>query len=343
MHPYRDLPDESFWRRCAQSDEFARDSLYRPKVQLSPGTRIATAGSCFAQHVGRYLRDSTATLIDVEPAPVELRPETARRFGYGLFSARYGNIYTVRQLLQLAQDVFEPTGEPPIVWEKGGRFFDAARPAVEPEGLASAEEVIQAREFHLSRLKVLFREMDLFVFTMGMTETWEHTASNRVVPIAPGVIAGEDQVDDFQLKNMNFYEVVEDFQKFMELLKSHRQKDLHYILTVSPVPITATASQKHVLPSSIYTKCTLRSASGYLFDTHPEIDYFPGFELVTNPAARGVFFGPNLRNVSPEGVDMTMRVFLSQHGRQGVDIDTGDLGFVEDPQCEEILLEAFET
>jgi hypothetical protein len=30
-----------------------------------------------------------------------LSPEQARANGYGVFSARYGNIYTVRQLLQL--------------------------------------------------------------------------------------------------------------------------------------------------------------------------------------------------------------------------------------------------
>ena len=46
MHPYRDLPDRSFWRHCAGAPDFARDQLYQPAFAIAPGTRIATAGSC---------------------------------------------------------------------------------------------------------------------------------------------------------------------------------------------------------------------------------------------------------------------------------------------------------
>ena len=161
------------------------------------------------------------------------------------------------------------------------------------------------------------------------------------MPIAPGVIAGADQMDQFQPKTMNFYEVVDDVQTVMEILKRHRTKELHYILTVSPVPSTATASQQHVLPAAVCAKATLRSAAGYLYETHPEIDYFPSYELATNPAARGLFFDPNLRTVTAEGVDMIMRVFLSQHGRREGTKAPADPGVLEDAQCEDALLEAF--
>ncbi|MEM7525278.1 MAG: GSCFA family protein, partial [Pseudomonadota bacterium] len=56
-HPYEDLPARAFWRSAvagrAPGDLAA---LYRPRFPISSETRIFTAGSCFAQHVGRALQ-----------------------------------------------------------------------------------------------------------------------------------------------------------------------------------------------------------------------------------------------------------------------------------------------
>ena len=68
------------------------------------GATIATAGSCFAQHIGRALRGRGLGYLDLEPPPAFLTEDEANRLGYGLYSCRYGNIYTVRQLLQLFQE-----------------------------------------------------------------------------------------------------------------------------------------------------------------------------------------------------------------------------------------------
>ena len=67
-----------------------------------------------------------------------------------MYSARYGNIYTVRQLLQLAQEVAGEWTPKNYIWEKNGKFYDALRPAVELEGLDSPEEVSKNRKIHVS-------------------------------------------------------------------------------------------------------------------------------------------------------------------------------------------------
>lgn len=339
---YSDLDETAFWRSgVVNASPFDMSAIYTKRFEIRPDWNIACAGSCFAQHISGYLMRHRYNVMNVEPAPQGLPEELRKTYGYSLYSGRYGNIYTVRQLRQLVEETFEPETHDTIIWENNGRFFDAMRPSVEPEGLATRDAVARSRAAHLRQMKVLFGEMDLLIFTMGMTETWEHIDTKRVVPTAPGVIAGEDQMDQFQPKTLNFYEVVDDVQATMEMLQRHRVKPLHIILTVSPVPSTATASAQHVLPASVCAKATLRSAAGYLYDTHPEIDYFPSFELATNPAAKGQLFDPNLRTVTPEGVEMIMRVFLSEHGRGGDLTATVDPGLLEDTQCEDALLDAF--
>jgi hypothetical protein len=77
------------------------EGLYKKKFDIARTDWIATAGSCFAQHIARHLRSAEFSVLDVEPPPPGMTEETARAFGYNLFSARYGNICTTRQLRQL--------------------------------------------------------------------------------------------------------------------------------------------------------------------------------------------------------------------------------------------------
>ena len=125
-HPYSDLGGTAFWRSgVAEADPAAPVDLYRPKFALGRDAAIATAGSCFAQHVGRALRGAGLRVRDAEPAPSGCPQEVARAYGYGIYSARYGNIYTVRQLVQLIGDAVTGHTAPADIWAHEGRFYDA--------------------------------------------------------------------------------------------------------------------------------------------------------------------------------------------------------------------------
>lgn len=163
--------------------------------------KIFTAGSCFAQHVGRVLRENGFNVLDGEPAPEGMPLELAQKHGYRIYSGRYGNVYTVRQMRQLlaeAQGEFIPATP---VWEKDGRFHDAQRPNVDPRGLASPELVEKAREQHLDIVLHMLADADLMVFTLGLTEAWEHIETGTIYPTAPGTIAGDFDPEVYRFKN----------------------------------------------------------------------------------------------------------------------------------------------
>lgn len=343
--PYDGLPDTAFWRSgVAGADPAALSGLWLPKFSVSPGTAIATAGSCFAQHLRAPFTAAGLAVLDAEPAPPGLSGEDARRFGYGLFSARYGNIYTARQLLQLLRDAALGRADPADVWLRDGRFFDALRPGVEPSGLASAEDVLAHRRHHLSRVAGLFSAAELVVFTLGLTEAWVG-ASGRVYPTAPGTIATPRDGREIRFHNFRVAEILADLTALWAELRRF-SSDVRLLLTVSPVPLTATASGAHVLAATTASKAALRAAAGEFAADNPEVDYFPSYEIITNPAARGAFYDSNLRTVTAAGVAAAMRNFLAVQGL-GAAPEPATLPSVipEDPAddviCEDALLEAF--
>lgn len=307
--PYSNHPTRSFWRpavadrHIADYEEVAIGPFFRPD------DKIATAGSCFAQHIGRHLRKRGVHYLDLEPAPPGLPVDEAHRHGFGIFSCRYGNIYTVRQLLQLFQEAFEERLPAEFVWEKDGRYYDALRPGVDPVGHAGAEDIWALREIHLTKVQQLFLTTSLFVFTLGLTEAWEATTDETVFPTAPGTIAGTFDPEKYRFHNFRYPEIAADLDLLWSMMRAVNP-DIRMLLTVSPVPLTATATDDHVLVATMQSKATLRAIAGDFAATRDGIDYFPSYELIATHPIRGQFFNPDLRNVNDAGVDYVMSHFF---------------------------------
>src|SRR5579859_4025151 len=103
-HPYLALPNYCFWRRAITAVPASEvDPVSAAKFKIRRTDRIATAGSCFAQHISRHLEASGFNFFVTETLNRFIPPHFARGYNYGIFSARYGNIYTARQFVQLLQ------------------------------------------------------------------------------------------------------------------------------------------------------------------------------------------------------------------------------------------------
>lgn len=347
--PYADLPPAAFWKRCRESADFHLDALYAPKVRLEPGMRIATAGSCFAQNIATYVRASSLALIEAEPAPALMPADLARSYGYGLFSARYGNVYTARQLRQLLEDAETAALHEEAIWRRGDAWIDALRPNIEPEGFASEAELCAFRRDHLRRVRAMFDDMDVFVFTLGLTEGWADRDSGLIFPTAPGVLGGAFDPDRHVFVNQGFAEVHEDLTEAIARMRTWNA-NLKVLLTVSPVPLTATASGDHVLAATTYSKSVLRAVAGEVAALDAGIDYVPSFEIITGTPFGARFYKDNLRSVTPEGIATVMSVFFGAHPELGgvpspetlLPVPRGDPDSNEEI-CEEALLEAFAT
>jgi GSCFA family len=309
-HPYETLPADRFWRTgVADRDAMEITGLWKPKIEIRRRTRIVTAGSCFAQHFAKALVARRYRWLDFEPGPAGLTPEQRKDYHYGTFSFRTGNIYTPRMLLQWLTWALTDAKPPDEVWERDGRFYDPFRPGVEPGGFASVEELHASRRDTLVAVADAVRGSHVFVFTLGLTEAWANKATGVEYAVCPGTVAGEFDEAAHVFTNHGFSALMRDMTSALRLMFRANRR-LMVLLTVSPVPLTATASGGHVLTATSHSKSMLRAVASELTLVQHRVDYFPSYEIITHPAYRGRFFAPNLRSVLPEGVDHVMNQFF---------------------------------
>ena len=312
-NPYSGLAAAQFWRRAiSRVERHLVDPVVSTRFRISRGDRVATAGSCFAQHISRRLNRAGFNYQVAEPGDGLPEPERKAR-NYGVFSARYGNIYNTRQLLQLfrrAHGEFTPMDD---YWLRpDGRYADPFRPSIEPAGFASIDELRADRELHLAAVREMFATTDVFVFTLGLTEGWRSRHDGAAYPLAPGVVAGAYSESDHEFVNAGAAETVADLEEFLAALRGVNP-GVRVLLTVSPVPLIATYEDRHVLVSTTYSKSVLRVAAEEVVRMNEGVDYFPSYEIITGSFSFGAYYEADAREVSDPGVAHAMRCFMANY------------------------------
>ena len=312
-HPYVHLEERSIWREAvARTHPLQLKDIYRKKFSIDPEHKISTAGSCFAQHISRHLTKAGFNFQDFEPAPPLLPQHLRQKFNYGTYSARYCNIYTARQLHQLVDRAlghFSPVEQP---WRMADGVVDPFRPLLEPVPFADVTELERSRADHMAAVREMLHKSDIIIFTLGLTEGWISKADGAVRPLCPGTAGGSFSEMAYEFKNFNYFEIFEDLVGAFSKIKS-LNPSIRFVLTVSPVPLTATKTEDHVMVATSYSKAVLRAVAGHVASEVDFVEYFPSYELIAAPSMKGLFFDHNMRTVNEAGVSYVMTHFFDQH------------------------------
>lgn len=340
-HPYSNLPDSRLWRRSVKPEDIGALDLIVDTggLHIDASDQVMTAGSCFAQHIARHLRNAGfGYMVTEKPHP--LVADVTDDCSYATYTARYGNVYTPRQLLQLLRRSLGQFHGSESVWSReDGTFVDPYRPQIESEGFSSAYEVEQARDQHLAATLKGFTECDVFVFTLGLTEAWVDKTCGSVYPVCPGVAGGTWDENKYDFVNFSVDECEADLRQFITELRKVNP-DVWIFLTVSPVPLIATAREEHVAVATSYSKSVLRVCTENLRDMD-KVVYFPSYEVITSPATAGRYFTGDLREVAEIGVNHVMGLFF-KHFTDGrtetaspAPVDGGSQLDVVEVECDE--------
>lgn len=301
-HPYLEQPAKAFWSRGIVRDWAPRDLVGDDVTLLRADARVISAGSCFAANIVPHLEAAGYRYVRTETVPAD------DHFGYELYSAAYGNVYTPRQWLQTidrAEGRFRPQ-EDRWVGEDG--ILDPFRPGLR-DVAESEDEFDMITRSHLDRVVEAIAAADTFVFTLGLTEAWESAADGAVFPACPGTVAGRFDAAHHRFHNFTVAEVVDDMVAAIDRMRV-LSPGLRVILTVSPVPLVATATGGHVLTATVHAKSVLRVAAEEVCRARPDVVYFPAYEIVTGPHSDG-FFAEDRRTVTPAAIRTVVDVLLT--------------------------------
>jgi hypothetical protein len=320
-HPYIKQSDKAFWSRSV-SRNFNADSLSSEESHSSLFQKddlIVSAGSCFASNLIPWIEKEGLEYLRTEEVPSQFK-NLPENLGYRNFSAAYGNIYTARHLRQLYEQALGVRVPVEDRWHIDGMVVDPFRPGLAYPAESDAEfDLLKAS--HLRAVLAAFHKATVFVFTLGLTEAWQSKVDGSVFPACPGTISGIFDEEQHEFKNFTVEEITEDLTKFIELLRESNPK-VRFIVTVSPVPLVATATKSHVLLASTYSKSVLRVVAENVSNQLKDVSYFPAFEIITGPQAPFEYFEKDRRNVSEIGVAEVMGSLLKGHtGSQSKGLD----------------------
>ena len=283
---------------------------------------MASAGSCFAANIVPFLERAGFAYVRTEIPPAVFADVADDNFNYSRFSAAFGNIYTARQAAQMfgrALGRFRPSEDRWVLADD--LIVDPFRPGLKYPAISNREfDLLTAQ--HLAKVLDAVRVANVFVFTLGLTEAWVSRQDGAVFPACPGTVAGTFDPARHSFYNFSSREVVEDLVDLIEIVREVNPQ-IRFVLTVSPVPLVATATGQHVLVANTYSKSVLRVAAGEVAQSMPGVTYFPAYEIVTGPQAPADFFEADRREPSATAIGAVMRAFLARCETDG-SFEVGD-------------------
>jgi hypothetical protein len=307
-NPYSNVNPYQYWPTAIEGLPIGLiNFIPSPKFFISKSDAVSTIGSCFAQHISRELESLDFNVQYFETA--SKKEDSLNQESYKIFSARYGNVYTVRQALELFMRATSKTESINYTWKsKKGRYLDPYRPNAIPNGFPSEEDLFLDRKIHMNAVMNMIINSNVIIFTLGLTEAWKEKTLGHTLPLAPGVVGGDYDEGSYEFENFSYESIKNDLEKIVDLLISYNPS-LKFIFTVSPVSLKATYENKNVLLATELSKSRLRLAIDSVISQRSYCEYFPSYEIITTPWAGNAFYMNDRREVNQNGVATVMSLF----------------------------------
>jgi hypothetical protein len=278
-----------------------------PKFKLRREDTFFAIGSCFARGLEHCLQKNGIAVESAAPEFSNLQPANKETSGLG-FTNKY-NTYSILNELRWALD---PNAEFPrdsIVPLTKTTWYDPhTNPTLE---FVDLEKTLQRRAIMQTVTKRI-TECRGVIVTLGLAEVWRDAKANVFVNRTPIPSLFKSDPDRYEFQLSTFAENWANLEATHELLTRYGHPDFHVIVTVSPVPLMNTFSTMDIVVANAWAKSLLRAVAQEWAMTHPNVDYFPSYEIVQN-SDRAAVWEEDLRHVKGPGVHHIMNLFLRHY------------------------------
>jgi hypothetical protein len=161
----------------------------------------------------------------------------------------------------------------------------------------------------LSELVRKASECRIVVITLGLVEVFYDTRTSLYANTPPNLGSSAAR---YEFGVLAYRDVMDALDRTHALLSRFGHPDLQILVTVSPVPLDATFTGTDIVAANTYSKALLRSAAGEWSHSHPNVHYFPSYEIVMNSARDRAWFMDG-RHVRREMVTHIMQTFADAY------------------------------
>ncbi|MDO6838025.1 GSCFA domain-containing protein [Paraglaciecola chathamensis] len=283
-----------------------------PSFTINKKHKIFTVGSCFARNVEQSL---IANNVDVIGSDFSLASDIL----HGTVGAM-NNKVNARSVLNKYSTLsiceeFDRVLNNKVIKDNGFISLDDEL-WIDPQ-LASVVKPLKFNELLTVREKVndIIKQVidaDVVFVTLGLNEVWfdKHTGTYLNSSPPPSLMRAKEP--RFEFSTPNFEIVYENLYKFVELVRTKSRKEVKFVVTVSPVPLSTTWTSSDIVVANSISKSTLRVCAERLTQDYDNVDYFPSFEMVTNSPKLNAWQSDKLHVAKPM-VDFVIEKFMSTY------------------------------
>ncbi len=266
---------------------------------LTKDTRVSVIGSCFAVNFKHWLIEHGYNFCQFEDGPFA-----------SMGSLRTGPLFNTGSICQLAEWAFHGFDAADRSWTIGGRLCDPYRKSL---SWPTEADMHAERAAHFAATRSMIEQSEVLIVTLGLSEVWRNREDKRCYYLIPPAEILDERYHEHALLTVD--ECVEHLERFYAILQA-RNPSLRLVVTLSPVPLLATYFDRHAVVSDAVSKATLRTALHWFCGRHPEVVYFPSYEMATRTPDWP--YAEDNRHVHPGPVvSRIMRAFVDAYGEPG--------------------------
>jgi hypothetical protein len=278
-----------------------------PKFKLRRDDKFYAIGSCFARGLENVLAAQNVVVESAAPEFAKLQPANGEASGLG-FTNKY-NTYSILNELRWALDPDAEFPRESIVQLTKTTWYDPhTNPTLE---FVDLQETLE-RRLLIQTVTKRITNCRAVIVTLGLAEVWRDVKADVFVNRTPIPSLFKTDPDRYEFRLSSFVENFANLEMIHGLLSRYGHPDTHIIVTVSPVPLMNTFSTMDIVVANAWAKSLLRAVAQEWAAVHPNVDYFPSYEIVQN-SDRGAVWEEDLRHVRGEITQHIMQLFLEQY------------------------------
>jgi hypothetical protein len=278
-----------------------------PKFKLRREDKFYAIGSCFARGLEHSLANYKIAVESAAPEFANFQP--AKR---GVSALGFTNKYNTYSILNELRWALDPDAEFPrdsVVQLTNTTWYDPhTTPTLDFVGM---EETLERRAL-IQAVTKRIQSCRAVIVTLGLAEVWRDVHADVFVNCTPIPSLFKTQPDRYEFHLTNFAENWANLEAIYRLLSHCGHADFHIVVTVSPVPLMNTFSTMDIVVANAWAKSLLRAVAQEWASAHPNVDYFPSYEIVQN-SDRAAVWERDLRHVRGAGVQHIMDLFLKNY------------------------------